>query len=219
MKFKFWTPIFILLGLVTGTSQSLGQSDLNARLKNALCAQDWQQAIRIVDRMRAIAQPSERDQLLLYRGQLETFASSRARIPNWPADCPRAAAPAPAPSPEAAPTPAASTVQGEVTVTQIQAPYRTYRVFGTVKNNTNNPVSGVTVKFEIARSQNADGETLSEPQVTSSGTVAIPNPLAPGEEARFETTVNSRVRGDARVASVTWKNADGSTGSNPPAPK
>jgi len=227
MKVVQWTTALLLICGATA-SQSWAAPDLNAQLKQALCAQNWQRALRIVDQMRSLA-PQDSDRLLQYRSQLEVLANANASIPNWPTDCPskgvavappnRVAPAAPSaptsPSAPSAPQPT-SAVQGTVDVTEINAPYRTYRVNGTVKNNTSNPVTAVTVNFEIVRTQNSDGETIPE-EVTAKGTANISaESLPPGEQSTFEAAVNTQNRGNARVVSVTWKNADGSEGANPP---
>jgi hypothetical protein len=224
MKVAQWmTALLLLLGV--SANQSFAATDLNAQLKQALCAQNWQQALKIVDQMRSRA-PQDSDRLLQYRSQLEVLANANASIPNWPADCPgKGVAVAPpnrvtpdapsAPTSPSAPQPS-GTVQGVVDVTGINAPYRTYRVNGTVKNNTSNPVTAITVNFEIVRTQNSDGETIPE-EVTAKGAANISaETLSPGEESTFEASVRTQNRGNARVVSVTWKNADGSEGSNPP---
>lgn len=69
--------------------QENGQS-LNTRLQQAVCAQNWRTAVRIVDQMIALTPPSnqiQRGQLIVYRGSLENFAKSRTSIPDSSEGC------------------------------------------------------------------------------------------------------------------------------------
>lgn len=73
------------LGLV-GTpalAQANPAAPLNAELSQAVCQQDWARAIRVVDRMRAVAPADRRGELTVYRGRLHALLNSGTPIPNW----------------------------------------------------------------------------------------------------------------------------------------
>lgn len=59
------------------------KNQLNIRLRQSLCAQNWGQAIQVIDQMRAVA-PEYTARLITYRSQLVAFRNSRARIAGWP---------------------------------------------------------------------------------------------------------------------------------------
>ncbi|MBD0343742.1 MAG: hypothetical protein ICV63_02660 [Coleofasciculus sp. Co-bin14] len=65
----------------------LSQPDLNVELRQALCTQNWERAIQIVDRMKRAAGRQYNSQLTLYRGQLEAIARENTRIPGWTTGC------------------------------------------------------------------------------------------------------------------------------------
>lgn len=219
-----------IIGLTV--NPSLSQTDLNAQLneqlKEAVCAQQWRHAIQILDRMRQRI-PEMETQLLSYRRQMHALARSRTRITqNWPPEYCTATPstpvsnvqPTPTATPVATVTPAtgetASAITGMVAVSQINAPFRSRRVRGTIVNNTNNPVNQVKVNYSIVRTTNADGQPIPE-QVLETGSTEIPGTISPGGQANFETLVNLQIRGNPKVVSVEWKNTlDGSEGANPP---
>lgn len=230
MKLKFLASAatITILGLLA--SPSLSQIDinaeLNAELKQAICTQQWRKAINILNRMRARV-PQMESQLISYRRQIQTLANSRARIQqNWPPQyCTAAATNTPAPTTQTTPTlpptiPATtSAVKGEVAVNEISSVFRGRTVRGTVVNNTNNPVTNVKVNFAIVRNTTPDGEPTEE-RVVETGLREIAGTIPPGGQVNFEGSVNQRIRGDAKVVSVEWKNTiDGSEGSNPPKEK
>jgi len=222
------TAIITTIGLVA--IPSLSQTDLNAelngQLKQAICAQQWRRAIQILDRMKARV-PQMESELMAYRRQIQTLANSRTRIQqNWPPQyCTSTASNTPASTPQATPTPTPITaartarisrVTGEVAVSEINAVFRGRVVRGTVVNKTNNPVTNVKVTFSIVRTTNPDGEEIEARDIETSSTV-IPGTIPPGGQANFEGSVNQRIRGDAKVVAVEWKNTiDGSEGANPP---
>ena len=233
MKQKFLASVstITILGLLA--SPSLSQTDinaeLNAELKQAICTQQWRKAINILNRMKARV-PQMESQLISYRRQIQTLANSRARIQqNWPPQyCTATATNTPAPTTQTTPTipptipattPTISAVKGEVAVNEISSVFRGRTVRGVVVNNTNNPVTNVKVNFAIVRNTTPDGEP-SEDRVIETGSREISGTIAPGRSVNFEGSVNQRIRGDAKVVSVEWKNTiDGSEGSNPPKEK
>lgn len=233
MKLKFLASAatISILGLLA--NPSLSQTDinaeLNAQLKQAICTQQWRKAINILNRMRARV-PQMESELVSYRRQIQTLANSRARIlQNWPPQYCTAATNTPAPTTQttpnptptapattATPTATTSAVTGEVAVNEISGVFRGRTVRGTVVNNTNNPVTNVKVNFAIVRNTTPDGQP-SEERVIESGSREIPGTIPPRGQINFEGSVNQRIRGDAKVISVEWKNTiDGSEGSNPP---
>jgi hypothetical protein len=57
-------------------------AELNTDLKQAVCSQNWRQAVKVINQMVAIApSPEERNQLVTYRSQLQGLANSNSRIP------------------------------------------------------------------------------------------------------------------------------------------
>ena len=57
-------------------------AELNTDLKQAVCRQNWSQAVKVINQMVAIApSPEERNQLVPYRSQLQGLANSNSRIP------------------------------------------------------------------------------------------------------------------------------------------
>lgn len=230
MRFRILAIATLIATVGLAASPSLSQIDLNAQLnaqlKQAVCAQQWRQAIQILDRMRARV-PQMESELVSYRRQIQALANTRARIQNWPPNYCTAAttsAPVPAtqPTPTATPaatpaaTPTTSAIAGTVAVDRIDAVFRGRRVRGTVVNNTNNAVTQIKVTYSIVRTTNADGETIPE-QVLETGLAAIPGTIQPRGQVAFESLVNLPIRGSAKVVSVEWKNTlDGSDGANPP---
>lgn len=79
-----------------GTTQALptqlqpGQGTLDAPLQQATCAQNWQQAIQLVNTAIAATPASQagyRTQLVSYRSRLQTLQSKGVRAPNWAQQC------------------------------------------------------------------------------------------------------------------------------------
>lgn len=230
MKFLASATTITILGLLA--SPSLSQIDINAELnvelKQAVCTQEWRKAINILNRMRARV-PQMESQLISYRRQIQTLANSRTRIQqNWPPQyCTATATNTPTPTSQTTPnlpptipaTTPISAVKGEVAVNEISAVFRGRTVRGVVVNNTNNPVTNVKVNFAIVRNTTADGEPTEE-RAVETGSREIAGTIPPGGQVNFEGSVNQRIRGDAKVVSVEWKNTiDGSEGSNPPKEK
>lgn len=86
MKLSAFTTAALLtatLAVDPSFSQIPIKTDLNVQLKQALCSQNWVQAIQIVDRMKAAA-PQQAAELNLYRGQIQTFLRTGATIAGWP---------------------------------------------------------------------------------------------------------------------------------------
>lgn len=63
-------------------SPNLPPEDLNTEIKEALCSQNWPQALKLINQMIAVTPNSEvRSQLMTYQRQLQDFANSRRRLP------------------------------------------------------------------------------------------------------------------------------------------
>lgn len=74
-------------------SPSLSQTDLNTRLRQALCAQNWGQAMQIIDQMKRAAGPQYAAQLTLYRGQIATLARENVNLSKLLDKCSEASTP------------------------------------------------------------------------------------------------------------------------------
>jgi len=63
--------------------------ELNANLRQSVCAQNWPQSVRLINQMIPLAPSSEvRSQLVTYQRRLQNLAASRSRIPaNLLTDC------------------------------------------------------------------------------------------------------------------------------------
>ena len=79
---------------VVGATPSLSQTDLNTRLRQALCAQNWGQAMQIIDQMKRAAGPQYAAQLTLYRGQIATLARENVNLSKLLDKCSEASSPA-----------------------------------------------------------------------------------------------------------------------------
>ncbi|MGK7927331.1 MAG: hypothetical protein AB4290_19165 [Spirulina sp.] len=104
MKRKILNAIgsIVVLSLGLMALPSRGQ-DLNAELKNAVCQQNWGEAIEIIDRMGAIS-PQSASRLQEYRDRLVTLQNSGAQVPGWDEDCQTSTSPA-SPSPPSSSAP------------------------------------------------------------------------------------------------------------------
>lgn len=71
----------------TSTDGSAGQPNLNAQLQQAICTQNWSQAIQVVDKMKKVSTSEYASQLTIYRGRLEALANSKARVPSADLNC------------------------------------------------------------------------------------------------------------------------------------
>lgn len=80
---KFWSLILIFCFNITflGATPALAQGDLNAQLRTAVCAQNWDGAILVIDRMVPLV--VDRGQLLNYRQQLQNLQEINFRQANW----------------------------------------------------------------------------------------------------------------------------------------
>ena len=84
---SFWRKVLIFCVSMSflGASPALAQGDLNAELRTTVCAQNWEGAIAVVDRMFPlvpVSNPSH-GQLLNYRQQLQNLQEANLRLSNW----------------------------------------------------------------------------------------------------------------------------------------
>ena len=96
MTIKRLSPILLLLGMgyfqLSIAPPSLSQTDLNAQLRQALCSQNWQQALQILDQLKRKASPEYAAQITLYRGRIAVLARENVNAFKSIGDC---SAPAP----------------------------------------------------------------------------------------------------------------------------
>lgn len=95
------------LGFFLLTSPRLGfsQTDLNAQLRQALCSQNWGQAIEILDQIKSAADPQYRSQINLYRARVQVLAREDVKLSKSIDNCSAPSPPSSAPSPpSSAPT-------------------------------------------------------------------------------------------------------------------
>jgi hypothetical protein len=62
--------------------RNVPKENLNASLQKAVCAQNWAQAIKVIDRMRKVVRdPNTQSQLVAYRQQLRGLENSNVPVP------------------------------------------------------------------------------------------------------------------------------------------
>ncbi len=99
MKLRFLATAMLLttMGLAPARP-SFSQTDLNAQLNQALCAQNWAQAIDIVEQMK-VAAPEYAGELTVYMSQLQGLLQSKTTFSDWDTGCsPSTSNSSPAPS-------------------------------------------------------------------------------------------------------------------------
>ena len=63
---------------------------LNAQMQKAVCIQNWEEAVKLVDQMIAITLPGNqmrRNELKTYRGRMQSLYDSKANVPGWSENC------------------------------------------------------------------------------------------------------------------------------------
>lgn len=100
---------------------SHAQVDLNVELKQALCSQDWQKTLRVLDRM-IVASPEYATEIRVYRGRIAAFAQKKVKFPNWTTGCFDEKAPVGADGNTPATTPATPTTPTVPSPTAIPLP-------------------------------------------------------------------------------------------------
>jgi hypothetical protein len=100
MTIKRLSPLLLLLGMgcvqFAIPAPSLSQTDLNAQLRQALCSQNWQQALQILDQMKREASPEYAARITLYRGRIAVLARENVNAFQSIGDCSAPAPSAPA---------------------------------------------------------------------------------------------------------------------------
>jgi hypothetical protein len=199
----------------------VAKTDLNAQLKQAVCSQNWNQAIQVVDQMKKVSGSEYASQLTMYRGRLEALANSGARVPSSELNCSAgntvaitatAANNAPARSSDSrVPT----NTKGAVIVSAINMRsggnqyFRKKIVSGTVRNNTNELVTRVHVTYKVVNPiTNYGGVEIGEDLIYSGDVQVNPKAIQPGGQGVFTAEIDEKTRGIVRVVSVDWDKAD-----------
>ncbi len=63
---------------------TVAQADLNTRLREAVCSQQWNSAIQVVDQMLPLV--TDQSPLISYRQRLQILEQTRTRAANWSCD-------------------------------------------------------------------------------------------------------------------------------------
>ncbi|MCW6034799.1 hypothetical protein K4A83_00710 [Spirulina subsalsa FACHB-351] len=80
-----WILTGVTALLLLGSLPSYAQ-DLNGQLRQAVCQQNWTEAIAIVDRMMQRS-PNQADRLRTYRQNLASLRERGVKVPNWQENC------------------------------------------------------------------------------------------------------------------------------------
>ena len=100
--------------LLATAHPGLAQTDLNAELRQALCAQNWGQALDVLDRMKRASGREYASQINLYRARVQVLARQNVKLSSGMEECsassPSDSTPAnnpipPAPAPGISPAP------------------------------------------------------------------------------------------------------------------
>lgn len=202
----------------------LAQTDLNAQLRQAVCSQNWSQAVQVVDQMKKVSAPEYTSQLTMYRGRLEALANSGARVPSSELNC---SAGSTAIAANNAPTRSSDSrvpakANGSVIVSAINMRsggneyFRQKIVSGTVINNTNEPVTRVRVTYKVIQPvTNYGGVEIGENIIYSGDVEVNPRAIQPRGQGVFTAEIDGKTRGVVRVVSVDWDKADNFTALTP----
>lgn len=196
----------------------VAQTDLNTQLRQAVCSQNWSQAIQVVEQMKKVSAPEYTSQLTMYRGRLEALANSGARIPSSEMNCSAggtatiAANNAPA---RISDSRVPAKANGSVIVSTINMRsggnqyFRKKIVSGTVINNTNEPVTRVHVTYKVVKPiTNYGGVEIGEDLIYSGDVEVNPRAIQPRGQGVFTAEIDEKTRGIVRVVSVDWDKAD-----------
>lgn len=110
IKMNYLSATIGLTGLgffiLTTTRIGFSQPDLNAQLRQALCSQNWGQAIEVLDQMKSAADPQYRSQINLYRARVQVLARENVKLSKSIDNCSAPSSPSSAPAnPSIPPTP------------------------------------------------------------------------------------------------------------------
>jgi len=196
----------------------VAQTDLNTQLRQAVCSQNWSQAIQVVEQMKKVSAPEYTSQLTMYRGRLEALANSGAKIPSSELNCSAGGITTIAANNAAirisdsrVPTKA----NGSVIVSAINMRpggnqyFRKQIISGTVINNTNEPVTRVNVTYKVVKPiTNYGGVEIGEDLIYSGDVEVNPVNIPPRGQGVFTAEIDGKARGFIRVVSVDWNKAD-----------
>ncbi|HEY9667654.1 MAG TPA: hypothetical protein V6C91_12670 [Coleofasciculaceae cyanobacterium] len=99
------TSLLVLIGSINliAAPPSLSQTDLNVQLRQALCSQNWGQALQILDRMKRAAGPDYAAQITMYQGQVESLARRNVNASRVIDKCSESTTPSEASTPSQVP--------------------------------------------------------------------------------------------------------------------
>lgn len=88
MKRQWIATALAMISLGLPQTKAIAQANmvngsLNLKMRQALCAQDWVRAVRVIDQMKK-ATPFYRQELNYYRARLVILRNQGARVPAWP---------------------------------------------------------------------------------------------------------------------------------------
>ena len=90
--------VAIELALVATGRPSLAQTDLNAELRQALCAQNWGQALDVLDRLKRASGREYASQINLYRARVQVLARQNVKLASEMEGCSNPSSPSSAPA-------------------------------------------------------------------------------------------------------------------------
>ncbi|NJK99888.1 MAG: hypothetical protein HC910_04685 [Spirulinaceae cyanobacterium SM2_1_0] len=99
----------LLFGGLTAARPAQAQSYLNETLSQAICAQDWFQAIVVLEEMKRVL-PNRAERLTIYQSQLQNLADRNVFMPGW--DCATGGLPSATSAPGSEPDPIAVAPMG-----------------------------------------------------------------------------------------------------------
>jgi hypothetical protein len=88
----------IELALLATARPGLAQTDLNAELRQALCAQNWGQAIEVLDRLQRASGREYASQINLYRARVQVLARQNVKLSSEMEGCSNPSPPSSAPA-------------------------------------------------------------------------------------------------------------------------
>lgn len=102
MKLPILSTVILLVViecvLLVTAQPGLAQTELNAQLKQALCAQNWGQALNVLDKLKRAAGPEYGAQINLYRARVQVLARQNVKLSQLIDGCSTPSAPSSAPA-------------------------------------------------------------------------------------------------------------------------
>jgi hypothetical protein len=203
---------------------ALSQTDLNAQLRQAVCSQNWSQAIQVVDQMKKNSEPEYASQLTMYRSRLEVLANSGARVLSSELNCSAGSTAITSDNSPARSTDTRMPVNANasVVVSAINMRsggneyFRKKIISGMVINNTNEPVTRVRVTYKVVQPiTNYGGVEIGEDLIYSGDVEVNPRAIQPRGQGVFTAEIDGKTRGIVRVISVDWDKTDNFTALTP----